>query len=109
MRITRQNVSRNYEHNRQYNVAVKAVVQNIFQHQDVRPLGYRPSRDTPTHSLLRPSKFARKVTQAPTQLPSELARFDISDLQSYERVVFACCAWGDYDTYVLTGEMGSGK
>ena len=109
MKITRHNVWSYYDYNRGYNLAIKAALQNILQHQDVRPLGYRASRDTPQHSLLRPSKYARKVTQAPSQVQKEIARFDIADLASYERVVFACCAWGDYDTYVITGEMGSGK
>ena len=109
MGIRRDNIASQYRTNRQFNAAVRNVVQNIFQQERPDPLSYRAARASLHHRQARPhSKEARRVDLADS-LPNETTRFDTADLAPYEQMVFGCCAWGEYSTYVITGEMGSGK
>jgi len=40
---------------------------------------------------------------------SQLGRFDVSSLGSYERTVLSAIAWGNLNTLIIAGERGSGK
>src|SRR6185369_2822533 len=41
--------------------------------------------------------------------PGQTDRFDFGNLGSYERMILSAITWGPFSTYVLSGEMGSGK
>ncbi len=107
-KIQRINVEYPVEYNADFNQAVGNVVQNILQQASPGPIGYKPCRTEGGSPIPRRGKWARHV--GPDNVRTETAsRFNTHDLEVYERMLFGCLAWGDYSTYVITGEMGSGK
>jgi hypothetical protein len=80
----------------------------MLQHATPEPIGYRPARVSGGSPITRPSKWARHIPVVKTP-STKKSRFNTDDLEIYERMMFGCLAWGDYSTYVITGEMGSGK
>lgn len=110
MRVLKDGVGDYGTDNERFNKAAGPIVGEIFQTQDAAPVGYifaRPSRREPRD--WKPSSFVQLIRQPYSVPKKEQIRFDLSGLGEYERVIFSCIAWGDYPTYVLTGEMGSGK
>lgn len=110
MRVLKDGVGEYGSDNERFNKAAGPIVGEIFQTQDAAPVGYifaRPSRPEPRD--WKPSSFVQLIRQPYSVPKKEKIRFDLSGLGEYERVIFSCIAWGDYPTYVLTGEMGSGK
>lgn len=110
MRILKQGVPTYGAHNEHFNKAAGPLVGEIFQTEDEGPIGYvtaRAVREVPRD--WHPSKSVRLVKKAYATPLDQSSRFDLTGLGEYERVVFSCLAWGEYATYVLAGEMGSGK
>jgi len=110
MRINRDGVRTYYPDNELFNKAAGPLVGEIFQTEGKNPIGYiMARRSRPAPNDWKPNPIVSLVNSEVSTSKEERTRFDLSDLGEYERVVFSCIAWGDYSTYVLTGEMGSGK
>lgn len=110
MRINRDGVTTYYPFNERFNKAAGPLVGEIFQTEGKSPIGYiMARRSRPAPNDWKPNSMVSLISSEVNSSEEQRARFDLSDLGEYERVVFSCIAWGDYSTYVLTGEMGSGK
>jgi len=111
MKIKRLGIPNYHIYNASFNKSTSPLVGEIFGTQATGPIGYMP----PGKITLLPRGCYAPMQQAGTveseQVPpsAQLSRFNLAGLGEYERVVFSCLAWGEYSTYVLTGEMGSGK
>ena len=111
MRIQRLNLNLQTDHNRAYNKAVAPLVGDILQTEHEGPIGYVQAQPSTVRSRgWKPNPaVAKEVTEEYTPPGDQTHRFSFDDLGEYERVVFSCLVWGEYSTYVLTGEMGAGK
>lgn len=109
MKVSKHNVPIYYDRNMDFNNSIHGVVQNIFQHQKVGHIGYIPARMS--NPILQPSKLV--VTIDPPVASGEYMglheRFNLAGVGEYEKGILSCLVYGDYSTYVLTGDMGSGK
>src|ERR1043166_2580297 len=106
MRINLDGVPTHYEYNEHFNKAARLLIGEIFQTEGESPIGYvmaRRSRTAPND--WKPNPIVSLVDSEADASDEERGRFDLSGLGEYERVLFSCIAWGDYSTYVLTGEM----
>jgi energy-coupling factor transporter ATP-binding protein EcfA2 len=112
MRIKREGLVDFSSYNANYNSAISPVVGDIFNTELSQPEQYISSR---VNTVALPGRLesqsihgdhVRKEYAAP---PQQVGRFDTTRLGEYERVLLSCLAWGKYSTYVLVGEMGSGK
>lgn len=111
MIITREKVASNYDYNYAYNQAVGTLVGEIFQTESEGPISYLPiprfQSTSPWMSATASKiKIVKNKYSAGTE---EIRRFDLTGLDQYETTLFSCLAWGEYSTYVVAGEMGSGK
>ena len=111
IKINRLGIPDHKPHNKAYNELAGPLAGEILQTDSLGPVGYLAAR---SYQPASSSSLAADLTSAVVDaevVPSEHEqnRFDLSDLGDYERVVFSCLAWGQYRTYVLVGEMGSGK
>lgn len=109
MKISKDGVPNFHSYNEGFNKAVGPLIGDIFQTQDETPLDYvvaRPKRDIDDW---RPDPIAASVTHEFNPPKGGDERFDLKGLGIHEKVIFSCLAWGSYRTYVLTGDMGSGK
>lgn len=110
MRINRDGIPTHYSYNEHFNKAAGPLVGEIFQTEGESPIGYiMARRSRPAPHDWKPSPIVKLIDSAFSPSADQLARFDLTGLGEYERVLFSCIAWGEYSTYVLTGEMGSGK
>ncbi len=75
----------------------------------VGSIGYVPARMS--SPILPPSKAVATIDPPPEpQDPNEMSkRFNLSGVGEYEKGLLSCLLYGEYSTYALTGDMGSGK
>lgn len=112
MRIKRHGLQVFSAHNAGYNGAAAPIVGDIFDTELRQPEQYVVSRPVQPR---RPARLESKsesgdyVVVAYVPPKHQVGRFDTTGLGEYERVLLSCLAWGKYSTYVLVGEMGSGK
>jgi len=99
------------ERNAIYNERVGHYVEEIFQTEKPAPVGYiSPKRYRPrmTKHIADP-RVGILASPVPPTDAATAARFDTHDLGDYEHLLFSALAWSTSATYVLAGEMGSGK
>lgn len=111
MRISHEDVPHCFVANQSFNDLASGLVQDILQTEGDGAIQYiacETAAETARHwDLQRPSDlvshpYVEKNSQGPpVSFPNAFGE--------YERLVASCIAWGTYSTYVLTGEMGSGK
>lgn len=94
-----------------YNERIGPYVDEIFQTETPEPLGYLSPRRyraiSPGHlAAPRATVIYERVKPADPEAPG---RFELNDLGDYEHLLFSALAWAPSATYVLAGEMGSGK
>lgn len=111
MIITRDKIVSHYETNADYNQAVGPLVGEIFQTESHGPVSYIPVPRFQPHSpwMSATAATVKVVEKRYAAAIEEVQRFDMSGLEQYESTLFSCLAWGQYSTYVVAGEMGSGK
>jgi hypothetical protein len=102
-----------YGRNAPYNDAVGQYVEEMLQTEKREPVDYiAPLRYRPRlakHTMPKKDPRIEIITHQPASDPTGVARYDIGDLGRYEHLLFASLAWHTSSTYVLAGEMGSGK
>jgi hypothetical protein len=110
MRITKQQLTLFGRHNRLFNKSASHAVGDL--------LATEPSSSAPYMSAA--SSISAKRAVFPHLTPPLLVgdeyppstdgpRYEITELGEYERVLFSALVWGEYTTYVLLGQMGTGK
>jgi hypothetical protein len=111
MKVKRLGIPHFHTTNKKFNNATSPLVGEIFQTNSPGPIGYLTiGRFNPKPAgRYAPPPQKGTVENEQTPPPTQVKRFDMHLLSEYERVVFSCLVWGEYPTYVLTGEMGSGK
>jgi len=111
MKVKRHGLTNFYSFNTKFNKATEPLVGDIFQTESTGPVGYIQTRPfVPLQERYYVLRSQLGAVQSEQQIPPpQKNRFDLSGLGEYERILFSCLAWGEYSTYVLTGEMGSGK
>lgn len=101
-----------YGQNHTFNAAVQGLVQDILQTQNESTVGYISAykiERPPPGWILRVPRSTSVSMESP-RVSDPHSHFTLPDaLGEYERLVASCIAWGEYSTYVLIGEMGSGK
>ncbi len=99
------------ERNAAYNGRVAAYVDEVFQTERPGPLGYvSPKRYHPrTPKDIADGKAEIISADVSPSDPTTPRRFAIDDLGDYEHILFSALAWATSNTFVLGGEMGSGK
>jgi hypothetical protein len=111
MKISRLGVSFYDEQNGKFNLNGAGLVDEMLQTQSEDPVGYVVSagmQDRRPGLHLHVDR-AHLVERETAPLQHSLMRYDLSGLGDYERVFLTALAWGRYSTYVVVGEMGSGK
>ena len=110
-KITRLNLALHGPRNANFNSQSLALVDEVFQKEHYGPIGYVPCRlakDVPPEQKVRSG--AGVVVKGDSSTPlGQVDRFDFGDLGRYEKMIVSAITWGGHSTYVLTGEMGSGK
>ena len=110
-KIARLNLELPRPRNAKFNSLSLALVGNVFQNENDEPIGYVPCRlakDVPPERKVRSG--AGEVLQesvSPPEGQSDPIAF--GNLGPYESMIVSAMTWGRFSTYVLTGEMGSGK
>lgn len=110
-KITRLNLALPRLRNAKFNSQSLALVGIVFQNENYGPIGYVPCRlakDVPPDKKVRSGAgVVLKETLSPP--PGQTDRFDFGNLGRYERMIVSAITWGGFSTFVLSGEMGSGK
>src|SRR5215813_1911943 len=102
MRINRDGVPYFEPYNEQFNKAAAPLIGEIFQTEGNSPIGYIMARETRSGpGGWQPNPV---VSLVKSKLDGDWGKFDLSGLGEYEKILFSCIAWGEYSTYVLTGE-----
>lgn len=96
----------------EYNATVKTIIEDVAQTQKLEDGVYVPAQLRAAKLFVRPFGAGgeiAKIAQPTSPPPKQVDRFDLAELGSYERTVFSALAWYRYDTYVIGGELGTGK
>jgi Cdc6-like AAA superfamily ATPase len=109
MRTKKLNLTNFATINANFNIEADHVVSQIFQLQNEGVLGYVPAEigDFSSKPLIHHAlalAYKRSENFAESSLP-----ITADGLGQFENLIFSDLAFGSYNTYILTGEMGSGK
>jgi hypothetical protein len=98
------------DYNREFLNLASVIIDDVFQTESEGPIGYVNARPPQKDDLdWRPNYRSELIQKAQAPPPGHEKAFALEELGDYERLVVSALAWGQYSTYVLVGEMGSGK
>ena len=99
------------EINANYNQRIGAALDLLLQAQNEGPVGYIRSRTfTSFGGSWRARTNGTRIVSSAYRIPTgSVERFDVTGFGPYEHLVLSCLTWGPYSTYVLAGDVGSGK
>lgn len=99
-----------WDNNKEFNKRAKLLVGKLFDTESCGPIGYIPPRRYLSYAATRTLGDRSKDIvhrDVVDQIPP--GRYQTEDLGDYDKTIFAAIAAGQGNTYVLAGEMGSGK
>lgn len=115
-KIIRQKVTTYKNDNREFNALSAELVADMMQNDGIGPEGYVPTSESEIEARNDlPLHLAEEIKDRLVDISEELnlnrqsGKQSLKSLPPYERKLIANIGWGQFTTYVLIGDMGSGK